>query len=250
MYNQAIYKCAQNRLQRSIDALDSTLVEDLRQHLPHWTPSTGDKFVYTRSHVEEAMSANITDVATYLDKLKVDLHIGEEGYPNKVILTGDQQTFKLTKDLQIKYPSRYNWFYAAPGDWHLLKLTGELIKGILWDGGFKQMCVECGYKKDITQWVDIYLMLSSLHEVLLRISTSKYKNTCNDGDIKFWAYIDSLMEDTNNDEVSRFWAEMLKILNTYMGLYFAIRSGFFTGIDKGCTCKKSNCKGKIRGLVR
>ena len=80
----------------------------------------------------------------YLDKFKGDLHIGESGYPKKVLLTGDQQTYKLTKDLQANFPLKYNWFYAVPGDWHLLKLTAELI---IWDGGFKEMCVACGHKK-------------------------------------------------------------------------------------------------------
>ena len=36
------------------------------------------------------------------------------------------------------------------------------------------MCNECGRKKDITQWADIHIMLSSLHEVLYMI---KYENT-------------------------------------------------------------------------
>ena len=81
VYNQAVYSCTSNRRHTSTDALDSTLIEDLRHHLPHWTPPAGDKIVYTT--VEEAGSASITDVASYLDKLKVDLHIGEEGYPKK-----------------------------------------------------------------------------------------------------------------------------------------------------------------------
>ena len=85
---------------------------------------TADEFVYT---TVEAGSANIIDVGNYLDKLKLDLHIGEEGHPQKVLLTGDQQTYKLTKDLQKKYPMKYKWFYAVPGYWHLLKLTAELI---------------------------------------------------------------------------------------------------------------------------
>ena len=125
VFNRAVFNCTSTRLNQSIDNLGSTLIEDLRRHLPHWTPPTGDKVVYTT--VEEAGSAKVSDVGTYLDKLKSDLHIGEEGYPQKIFLTGDQQTYKLTKDLQKKFPLKYNWFYAAPGDWHLLKLTAELI---------------------------------------------------------------------------------------------------------------------------
>ena len=37
----------------------------------------------------------------------------------------------------------------------------------------------------------------------------------------------TLGDNTNTDEVSRFWSGLLKILNTYIGLYFAVRSGNF-----------------------
>ena len=127
------------------ELLDSTLIKDLRGHLPHWTPPKGDKIVY--STVDEGGSANIMDVGKYLDKLKGDLHIGEDGYPQKFLLTGDQQTYKLTKDLQANFPLKYNWFYPVSGDWHLLKLTSELIKSIIWDGGFKEMCLNVAIKK-------------------------------------------------------------------------------------------------------
>ena len=165
-----------------------------------------------------------------MDKLKKDLHIGKEGFPQKVLLTGDQQTYKLVKDLQTKFPLKYKWYYAAPGDWHLLKLTAELIKSIMWDGGFKEMCIECGHKKDLTQWQDIHLMLSALHKVLLRKCTNEYEKRIKAEErniTTFWKFVTTLANDTNTDEVSRFWAGLLKILNTYMGLYFAIRYGNF-----------------------
>ena len=74
-----------HRAGKSTDELDSTLIEDLQGHLPHWTPSTGDKIVYNT--VDEGGSANIiTDVGKYLDKLKADLHIGENGYPQTILL--------------------------------------------------------------------------------------------------------------------------------------------------------------------
>ena len=57
------------------ELLDSTLIEDLRGHLPHWTPPKGDKIVY--STVDEGGSA------------KGDLRIEEDGYPQKFLLTGD-----------------------------------------------------------------------------------------------------------------------------------------------------------------
>ena len=46
-HNNAVYKCMSNRVSKSTDELDSTLMEDLRGHLPHWTPSNGDKIVYS-----------------------------------------------------------------------------------------------------------------------------------------------------------------------------------------------------------
>ena len=78
-----------HRAGKSADKLDSTLMEDLRRHLSHWTPSNGDKIVY--SIIDEGGSTSITDVGKYLDKLKTDLHIGEND-PKKILLTGDQQT--------------------------------------------------------------------------------------------------------------------------------------------------------------
>ena len=115
------------------------------------------------STIDEGGSASMTDVGKYLDKLKGDLHIGESGYPKEVLLTGDQQTYKLTKDLQANFPLKYNWFYAVPGDWHLLKLTAELIKSIIWDGGFKEMCVACGHKKEVNQINGRIFILCSVH---------------------------------------------------------------------------------------
>ena len=63
-------------------------------------------------------------------------------------------------------------------------------------------------------------MLSALHEVLLNKCTNKYEDETNEK--KIWDYVTTMMKDTNTDEVSRCWAEMLKILNVYMGLYFAM----------------------------
>ena len=76
---------------------------------------------------------------------------------------------------------------------------------------------KCGHKKDLNQWQDIHIMLSALHEVLLRTCTTKYENKFKDEERnskKFWEYV-TLMQDTNTDEVSRLWAELLKILNIH-----------------------------------
>ena len=81
------------------------------------------------------------------------------------------------------------------------------------DGGFKEMCTECGHHKDLTQWY----IHRALHEVLLRKCTTEHekrmkadKNTT----IPFWNFVTTLTNNTNTDEVSRFWAGLLKILNT------------------------------------
>ena len=95
------------------------------------------------------------------------------------------------------------------------------------------MCVACGHKKDVNQWQDIHIMLSALHEVLevlLRNCTTKYKSKYlmeERSENKFWDFVAELAKERNNDEVSRFWADLLTILNAYMGLYFAIHSGNF-----------------------
>ena len=71
-------------------------------------------------------------------------------------------------------------------------------------------------------------MLSALHAVLLRNRTTKYESKYpieERTENKFWDFVAELAKETNNDEVSRFWEELLRILNAYMGLYFAIRSG-------------------------
>ena len=58
--------------------------------LPYWTPAKSDRIVYTT--VEEAQSATVADVEGYLTKLKNDLQIGQDGFPEHDILAGDQQT--------------------------------------------------------------------------------------------------------------------------------------------------------------
>lgn len=70
------------------------------------------------------------------------------------------------------------------------------------------MCIECGYKKDFTQWVEIHLMLSELVQVIMRKHTMENHRALG---LRIHIY---LMEEKNDDEVTRFWAELLKILNT------------------------------------
>ena len=85
--------------------------------MSHWTPDSSDSVVYAT--VDEAHSGSIEDVGTYFVKLKLYLHIGENGYPKFIFLGGDQQTYAHMKNLQLKYKDHYNWFYPVPGDWHI-----------------------------------------------------------------------------------------------------------------------------------
>ena len=66
-----MHKCMRHRVRKTGDELDSRLMEDLQGHLPHQTPSNGDKIVYS---TVEGGSTNVTDVGKYvgkyLDKLK------------------------------------------------------------------------------------------------------------------------------------------------------------------------------------
>ena len=78
-------------------------MEDLQGHLPHRTPSNGDKIVCSTD--DEGGSASITDVGKYLDKLKTDLHIGKMG-----IGKNSANKHTLTKDLQANFPLKYNCY--------------------------------------------------------------------------------------------------------------------------------------------
>ena len=51
------------------------------------------------------------------------------------------------RKLQRQYPDHYKWMIVSHGDWHTLQLLAEVIRDVLWGGGFKEMCYECGYKK-------------------------------------------------------------------------------------------------------
>ena len=139
----------------------SSFLEAVQSLMPHWTPNNKDNVVYAT--IEEASSSSLTDIESYLAKLKQDLKIGATGATVKVPIAGDQQTYyAFMKKLQKKNPDHYSWMIILHGDWHMLQLLAELIRDILWDGGFKQMCSQCGYKKMPTQWQEIHLLLMAL----------------------------------------------------------------------------------------
>ena len=229
LFMAVTYKAVANRLPLSPTDHKSTLIETINTFMPHWTPSHKDKIVYVT--IDEALSGSAVDIEAYLLKLKRDLHIGEEGYPTKVTIAGDQQTYALMKDLKRQYPDHYSWFIVLHGDWHMMKLLSEIIRDILWDGGLRQLSYECGHKKMPTQWQEIHMLLVALYEALLRKALLAF-STEHDCELNvgirnskiFWRWV-SVDATSNEDEISRFWANSLLMLNTYVGYYVAIRSG-------------------------
>ena len=109
----------------------------------------------------------------------------------------------------------------------MLKLTAEVLRDAMWDGGLKDFAVKCGYKANnvITQWQDINLLLLSTYEALMRKATSEYvKTVCEDGirykGTEFWVWVKNQMKTSNGDKLTQYWAQML--------YFFAIRSGNWT----------------------
>ena len=172
----AVFKCTLVRLAKPILELDTPLMVDIRKYLPHFTPAKGEAIVYTT--VDEALASNALEVGAYLNKLKADLCIGMDGHPDKILLTGDQQTYKIMKDLQKQQTEKYNWFYSYPGDRHLMKLMAELFKLILWDGGLKEMCNCCG-QENITQIMYILPLCDILLTTTITyVTLDMLRNSC------------------------------------------------------------------------
>ena len=94
MFLRSCYTCVVNRLSLQPTAHSKSFIETLPGYMPHWTPPKKDNVVYAT--IDEALSGSIVDIESYLSKLKKELHIGEEGYPEQVALAGDQQTFLLS----------------------------------------------------------------------------------------------------------------------------------------------------------
>ncbi len=149
------------------------LLEHLQTTMPHWTPKSPDKIVYTT--VDEAHSSSMVDVGRFLKKLKDDLCIGTEGYPSYVVVGEDQQTYAIMINLKIRYQGRYDWLYPVPGDWHIMKNSAEVIRNVILDGGYSEFAKMCGHKgKEIKQWQDIHNILIAIYEALLKDSVSRY----------------------------------------------------------------------------
>jgi hypothetical protein len=217
----SISACQQDRDKVSSENYQTKLIQDLEHKMPDFTPDAKDIISYAT--VKEAKSSSINDIADYLHELKMDLHVGQPGYPSKVVLAGDQQTYSIVKNLLKKYPDTFTWIIPMIGDWHLLKLASECLKSVLWDGGLHQLGIECGHQKDIFQWRDIHNLLIAVHEGLLASAVkSKHSSSFIVQD-----FLSEYCYQNDTDQISKFWASMLHYLNAYVGYYFAIRSGNF-----------------------
>ena len=225
-FKKSVFKQSTIRLAQQPKDCKRQLIQDIQSDMPDYTPSAKDNNVFCR--VENAQASDIDDVCKYLCNLKKDLKIGESGYPEKVVVTGDQQTYNLMKILKTKYHDQFMWLIPYPGDWHLLKLAAENIRDIIWDGGFQYLAGLCNFNKDVTQWKDLHGLISSLHECIARKLVTNYRSKCsNEGDKteSFDVWCESLKSSENKNETSRFWAQMFDLLNAYMAYYFSIRSG-------------------------
>ena len=220
------HDCTVKRLAFKPTLQPATFLEAVQNYMPHWTPPEKDNVVYAT--IDEASSGNITDIEGYLSKIKRDLHIGQPGYPEKVALAGDQQTYALMKELQRQHPTHYRWMVVLHGDWHTLKLVAEMIRDILWDGGFRQLCSECGHKKLPTQWQEVHMLLLALYQALLHKAVVTY-NQLHDATVgghkPFWDWLTKIASDANKDENSRFWSRMIPFLNGYFAYFISVRSG-------------------------
>jgi hypothetical protein len=67
-------------------------------------------------------------------------------------------------------------------------------------------------------------MLLAMHEGLLH---SVNRVTCEQQSINFTQFLEETSSETNQDQMSCFWASMLDYINVYVGFFFAIRSGNF-----------------------
>ena len=177
-------------------------MKDLESKLPSYTPSCPDTIVYSR--IESSRASSVEDVSKFLTNLKSDLKIGEDGYPDKCIVCGDQQTYVIMQNLIKKYPDDFKWILPQPGHWHLLKLAAETLRDLLWDGGLHDLAKECGHHKDLVQWRDVHRMLLGLHESLLYKLSDKWLKTNNEK--TFDEYTDSLADDSNADDIGQFCA--------------------------------------------
>ena len=114
----------------------------------------------------------------------------------------------------------------------MLKLVSEVLRDMLWDGGLREFSYKCGQKSIPKQWQDIHLLLLAMYESLLRKATVEFlevaeKCACGNpySGVAFWQWVEIISKSNNDDKPSQFWAQTLLFIHSYVGYYFAIRSG-------------------------
>ena len=65
-----------------------------------------------------------------------------------------------------------------------MKTAADVIKNVLYDGGFKVFAAKCGHKGDISQWQDIHNVLVATYEAFLQTATEEYIGVHKD--IELW----------------------------------------------------------------
>ena len=219
----SLFDVTRRRVVQGLNNVNETILKGLQGCMPSFTPSAGEKIVFAT--VQE-VEPKFIPLRHYLHQLKKDLKIGEPGHIQKVLLYGDQQIYDLLNKIKAHDKQEatpvFGWLVNMPGDWHLLKTLGETIKAVIWDGGLKELTAKCGHVVDVYQWQDIHLLLMALHETLwvkcLQESQCPTSAALEE-------HLNALQDESNKNEISRFWSVMLHYINVYQALYFAIRSG-------------------------
>jgi hypothetical protein len=222
-FMNGVFTLTKERLTKATESITTSLLTGLQQHMPSFTPTLKEVIVYAT--VEE-VEPKFGPLKAYLLQLKSDLKLQTIGYPNHILLGGDQQVYDLLKNIKKcdkkEKVKVFDFFTPVPGDWHLMKTLAETIKAVTWDGGLKQLAVKCGHRADIYQWQDIHLLLAALHETLW-LKFLKDNNCHGLTDVE--ELMTALMDKGNMNDISRFWTQILHYLNVYMSLFFAIRTG-------------------------
>ena len=121
VFCKTTYISTMDRLSTSPTHCSNTFFLSLSKYLPHWTSNSSDEFTFAT--IKEGQTATPNDIETYLNHLKVDLKIGSEGFPKKIMLVGDEQTYSIVMNLKEQKKDTYQWLYPVPGQITCLMFT-------------------------------------------------------------------------------------------------------------------------------
>ena len=114
-----------------------------------FTPAESDVIKYAT--VRETYSGRPEDVASYLIELKKYISIGQEGSSCYVAVGEDQRLYANMMNLKRKNLDTFEWHFPVTGDWLFIKTVSEVLKSVLWDGGFHDIAANCGMKKEVSK---------------------------------------------------------------------------------------------------